>query len=61
MLVNDEGETAGTLLELLQRCQTPFGECAVCSLVETKPPSGKRLFRFWITSPLRDVAAINDR
>lgn len=46
VLVNNEGGSEGTLLELLQRCQTPFG---------------KRLFRIWLTSPLRDVEAINAR
>ncbi|WWD22313.1 hypothetical protein CI109_106804 [Kwoniella shandongensis] len=46
VLVNNEGGTEGTLLELLQRCQTPFG---------------KRLFRLWLTSPLREASAINDR
>ncbi|KAL7425166.1 DNA mismatch repair protein msh6 [Cryptotrichosporon argae] len=46
VLVNNEGTEEGTLLQLLQRCQTPFG---------------KRLFRIWLTSPLRDASAINDR
>ncbi|ORY31917.1 muts domain V-domain-containing protein [Naematelia encephala] len=46
VLLNNEGGTEGTLLELLQRCQTPFG---------------KRLFRIWLTSPLRDAEAINER
>ncbi|KAK8845368.1 hypothetical protein IAR55_006081 [Kwoniella newhampshirensis] len=46
VLVNNEGGTDGTLLNLLQRCQTPFG---------------KRLFRLWLTQPLREASAINDR
>ncbi|KAK4686504.1 DNA mismatch repair protein MSH6, partial [Tremellales sp. Uapishka_1] len=46
VLVNNEGGDEGTLLKLLQRCQTPFG---------------KRLFRIWLTMPLKNVAAINDR
>lgn len=44
--MNNEGGEQGTLLNLLQRCLTPFG---------------KRLFRIWLTSPLREAAAINDR
>ncbi len=46
VLMNNEGTEAGTLLGLLQRCLTPFG---------------KRLFRIWLTAPLRDVKAINER
>jgi DNA mismatch repair protein MSH6 len=46
VLVNSEGGEDGTLLNLLQRCVTPFG---------------KRLFRIWLTSPLKDARAINDR
>ena len=46
VLINNEGGTEGTLLELLQRCQTS---------------SGKRLFRIWLSSPLLDVKSINDR
>ncbi|GMK58904.1 hypothetical protein CspeluHIS016_0603460 [Cutaneotrichosporon spelunceum] len=46
VLMNNEGSEAGTLLSLLQRCLTPFG---------------KRLFRIWLTTPLRDVKAINER
>ncbi|KLT40648.1 putative mismatch repair-related protein [Cutaneotrichosporon oleaginosum] len=46
VLMNNEGTEAGTLLSLLQRCLTPFG---------------KRLFRIWLTAPLRDVKAINER
>ncbi|WWC67072.1 uncharacterized protein I206_100979 [Kwoniella pini CBS 10737] len=46
VLVNGEGGSEGTLLDLLQRCTTPFG---------------KRLFRIWLTTPLRDAAAINER
>ncbi|KAL1412081.1 DNA mismatch repair protein msh6 [Vanrija albida] len=46
VLVNGEGGHEGTLLQLLQRCLTPFG---------------KRLFRIWLTSPLKDAVAINDR
>jgi DNA mismatch repair protein MSH6 len=46
ILLNNEGGSDGTLLQLLQRCITPFG---------------KRLFRLWLTVPLRDVDAINAR
>lgn len=46
MLVNNEGGTEGTLAELLQRCVSP---------------SGKRLFKVWLRSPLRDADAINAR
>ncbi|TXT07396.1 hypothetical protein VHUM_03116 [Vanrija humicola] len=46
VLVNSEGGLEGTLLQLLQRCLTPFG---------------KRLFRIWLSSPLKDAEAINDR
>jgi DNA mismatch repair protein MSH6 len=46
VLMNNEGSEEGTLLQLLQRCSTPFG---------------KRLFRIWLTSPLKDAAAINQR
>ncbi|WWC57859.1 uncharacterized protein I303_100394 [Kwoniella dejecticola CBS 10117] len=46
VLVNGDGGLDGTLLQLLQRCTTPFG---------------KRLFRIWLTSPLRDAQAINER
>ncbi|WVQ93995.1 hypothetical protein IAU59_001073 [Kwoniella sp. CBS 9459] len=46
VLVNGEGGLDGTLLQLLQRGQTPFG---------------KRLFKIWLMTPLRDAQAINDR
>ncbi|WVF66380.1 hypothetical protein IAT40_001120 [Kwoniella sp. CBS 6097] len=46
VLVNGEGGPEGTLLQLLQRGQTPFG---------------KRLFKIWLMTPLRDAKAINDR
>ncbi|EIW67861.1 hypothetical protein TREMEDRAFT_40008 [Tremella mesenterica DSM 1558] len=46
ILINNEGGHEGTLLSLLQNCVTP---------------SGKRLFRMWITAPLCEVRAINDR
>jgi DNA mismatch repair protein MSH6 len=38
--------TEGTLLEILDHCQTPFG---------------KRLLRKWLCHPLRNIAEINDR
>ncbi|KAJ9117461.1 hypothetical protein QFC22_004311 [Naganishia vaughanmartiniae] len=44
ILVNNEGGEEGTLLELLQRCVTPFG---------------KRLFRIWLTVPLQKIDAIS--
>ena len=40
------GDTAGSLLSVLQRCCTPMG---------------KRLLRQWLCFPLRDIAAITDR
>ncbi|EJT46755.1 DNA mismatch repair-related protein [Trichosporon asahii var. asahii CBS 2479] len=46
VLMNNEGSEEGTLLSLLQQCHSPFG---------------KRLFRYWLTAPLRDAAAINAR
>ena len=46
VLVNNEGGSEGTLLSLLQLCQTP---------------SGKRLFKTWLANPLSDPAAINER
>lgn len=46
VLMNNEGSEDGTLVQLLQRCRTPFG---------------KRLFRIWLTCPLRDARAINER
>ncbi|CED82378.1 Mismatch repair ATPase MSH6 (MutS family) [Phaffia rhodozyma] len=46
VLVNSEGGEEGTLLDLLQKCRTPFG---------------KRLFRVWLCHPLRDIQAINAR
>ncbi|WVQ80465.1 hypothetical protein IAT38_002570 [Cryptococcus sp. DSM 104549] len=46
VLVNNEGGLEGTLQELLLRCHSP---------------SGKRLFRIWLRSPLRDADAINER
>ncbi|KAH6917837.1 DNA mismatch repair protein msh6 [Coprinopsis sp. MPI-PUGE-AT-0042] len=46
ILLNNEGNEDGSLLQLLQRCVTPFG---------------KRLFRIWLCMPLREVAAINAR
>ena len=61
VLVNNEGGTEGTLLELLERCQTPFGEQPGSEVGQPTHCPGKRLFRIWLTSPLRDVQAINDR
>ncbi|KAK4055994.1 DNA mismatch repair protein msh6 [Microbotryomycetes sp. JL221] len=46
VLQNSLGGHEGTLLQLLMRCVTPFG---------------KRLFKIWLCTPLREVAAINDR
>ncbi|PPR06375.1 hypothetical protein CVT24_002487 [Panaeolus cyanescens] len=46
ILRNNEGTEDGSLLKLLNRCVTPFG---------------KRLFRIWLCTPLREVSAINDR
>jgi len=40
------GQTAGSLMSILQRCVTPMG---------------KRLLRHWLCFPLRDVAAIEAR
>jgi DNA mismatch repair protein MSH6 len=64
VLVNNEGGEEGTLLELLQRCQTPFGELTFfgANFATLQLTSiGKRLFRIWLQCPLRDVKAINDR
>lgn len=44
--MNNEGGDEGSLLQLLQRCVTPFG---------------KRLFRIWLTVPLQNAEAINNR
>lgn len=44
--MNNEGGMDGTLLQLLERCTTPFG---------------KRLFRIWLTVPLLKVASIETR
>jgi DNA mismatch repair protein MSH6 len=46
VLQTNEGSEDGTLLQLLQRCATPFG---------------KRLFRIWLCMPLRAVEDINAR
>ncbi|KAM0787401.1 hypothetical protein ACM66B_003486 [Microbotryomycetes sp. NB124-2] len=46
VLQNSLGGTEGTLLHLLMRCVTPFG---------------KRLFKVWLCTPLREASAINDR
>lgn len=46
ILMNNEGGEEGSLLQLLQRCVTPFG---------------KRLFRIWLTVPLQNADAINNR
>lgn len=43
---NEQGDSQGTLLELLNRAVTPFG---------------KRLFKMWLRSPLNDVATIRAR
>ncbi|KAK0489289.1 muts domain V-domain-containing protein [Armillaria novae-zelandiae] len=46
VLLNNEGTSEGSLLQLLGRCVTPFG---------------KRLFRIWLCMPLREVSDINAR
>ena len=46
VLVNSEGNEDDTLLKLLNKCTTPFG---------------KRLFRIWLCTPLRNSKAINER
>ncbi len=46
VLTNEQGDEAGTLHQLLNRCVTPFG---------------KRLFKVWLVSPLLKVDAINAR
>jgi DNA mismatch repair protein MSH6 len=60
VLVNNEGGTEGTLLELLQNCATPFGELSRIFL-DNSDGIGKRLFRIWLECPLREAKAINDR
>jgi DNA mismatch repair protein MSH6 len=61
VLVNNEGGTEGTLLELLQNCATPFGMSAQRLRVALADRIGKRLFRIWLECPLREAKAINDR
>ncbi|KAG8830562.1 DNA mismatch repair protein msh6 [Serendipita sp. 399] len=46
VLLNSDGTEDGTLLKLIGKCVTP---------------SGKRLFRLWLCTPLRDVVKINER
>ncbi|KAJ7695011.1 muts domain V-domain-containing protein [Mycena olivaceomarginata] len=46
VLLNNEGTEEGSLLKLLNRASTPFG---------------KRLFRIWLCSPLKEIADINTR
>ncbi|KAI9142928.1 muts domain V-domain-containing protein [Paraphysoderma sedebokerense] len=43
---NSDGSTDGTLLQLLNKCTSPFG---------------KRLFKKWMCHPLRNVDKINER
>ena len=60
VLVNNEGGTEGTLLELLQNCATPFGELASNFPIRADR-IGKRLFRICLECPLREAKAINER
>ncbi|TFY82733.1 hypothetical protein EWM64_g1284 [Hericium alpestre] len=46
VLINNEGGEDGSLVQLLNRCVTPFG---------------KRLFRIWLCMPLKEVKDINAR
>jgi DNA mismatch repair protein MSH6 len=46
VLMNEQGDTAGTLLSLVNRACTPFG---------------KRLMRIWLLSPLSNLDAIHAR
>lgn len=61
VLVNNEGGTEGTLLELLQNCATPFGKLSETLFSSIADERGKRLFRIWLECPLREAKAINDR
>jgi DNA mismatch repair protein MSH6 len=68
VLLNSEGTEEGSLLQLLSRCVTPFGQFTVllgpvtAAPQPSKPyPSGKRLFRIWLCMPLRSVSDINAR
>jgi DNA mismatch repair protein MSH6 len=61
VLVNNEGGTEGTLLELLQNCATPFGQFFRFIHCDWADGIGKRLFRIWLECPLREAKAINAR
>lgn len=64
VLQNSLGGQEGTLLQLLMRCVTPFGELPAHIRGHCPDPSisaGKRLFKVWLCTPLREVSAINDR
>ncbi len=63
VLLNSEGTEEGSLLQLLGRCVTPFGQfcCLPCPAAHGTVASGKRLFRIWLCMPLREVSDINAR
>jgi len=63
VLLNSEGTEEGSLLQLLGRCVTPFGQSnpLIYSIMLLIACIGKRLFRIWLCMPLREVADINSR
>ena len=63
VLLNSEGTDEGSLLQLLSRCATPFGQFYFTWPLPISEPNipGKRLFRIWLCMPLRSVSDINAR
>jgi DNA mismatch repair protein MSH6 len=63
VLLNSEGTEEGSLLQLLSRCVTPFGQFYSNQFLTILEPRilGKRLFRIWLCMPLRTVSDINAR
>lgn len=64
VLQNSQGGIEGTLFQLLSRCVTPFGKALDFYKVEMYlcfALAGKRQFKLWLCSPLRDAVAINAR
>ena len=63
VLLNNEGTVEGSLLKLLGRCITPSGKTVGLEAEATflYGPLGKRLFRIWLSVPLREISSINAR
>ena len=63
VLLNNEGTAEGSLLKLLGRCITPSGKTLGLEAEATflHVPLGKRLFRIWLSVPLREISSINAR